>query len=217
MNNNFNLISENNKELRYLMGNLFHMVTHRKEYLNCFSDVEKNQIVKDFYREIFKNNDRDFQDLIILRPKSKILEELKNQVFEFEDRKGISWKFEIEGSKDLEEYLVFKGVYYNLIDKMEIDGLLQIKEDISMFKLYFSSVYKKIELVKQEVDQELIDLTLITEDIDISKLKGIGVKDIIYDVETLNEIVKNHFTKDSSSDIKEVNVPKPENKKRSPK
>lgn len=217
MNNNFSLITENNKAFIRLMGNLFHMVTHRKEYLNCFSDVEKNQIVKDFYREIFKNNDRDFQGFNILRPKSRKLEGPKNQMFEFEDRKGIAWQFEIEGSKHLEEYLVFKGVYYNLIDKMEIDGLLQIKEDISMFKLYFSSIYKKIELVKQEVDQELIDLTLIAEDIDISKLKGVGVKDIIYDIETLNEIVKNNFTKDSSSDIKEVNVPKQENKKRSPK
>lgn len=196
MNNNFNLISENNKEFRCLISNLFHMATHTKEYINKLSNTGKQQVIKDFYKEVFKNNDKDFQGLTILRPKSRKLEPPKNQIFEFEDRNSITWQFEIEGSSDIEEYLVFKGVYYNLIDNMEIDGVLLIKENISIFELYCFGVNKTIELLKQEVDQELIDLTLITEDIDISKLKGVGVKDIIYNIENFSEIVKNHFTKE---------------------
>ena len=39
----------------------------------------------------------------------------------------------------------------------------------------------EVELTKSEIDQDLVDLTFITTDLDISFFKNMKVKDIIYD------------------------------------
>lgn len=199
MNNNFKIILNNNKEFINIMNKLFNKLSNEKEYIYYPSRQENS--IKNFYENLFQENDIDFKKIIVHDPNSVWSREEHNMIIEIEDSNNITWRFEREKgheeSINTKEFLSLKKVYLTVLESDEMDSGLVIERESSSLKFHLSKGYKEIEFTNSEINQELIDLMLVTEDLDISKLKKINVKDIIMDISKMKNLLKQSYSKEN--------------------
>lgn len=194
MNNNFEIILKNNKEFIDILNSVLKNFCDSDRYSIALSVTDKKKIVRTFFEYLFSNLNPNFNDSIKLRNSSKLLENLGKDILKFEDKNGLEWSLEF-----LEEESKFKLLNTLLVVNaridLDIDCTLYFNRELSVIDWYCSKTdsEEKVDFIKQNVDQELIDFNLISRDLDISFLRNIGVNDIIYDLSNLKKIVRDHI------------------------
>lgn len=194
MNNNFEIILKNNKEFIDILNSVLKNFCDSDRYSIALSVTDKKKIVRTFFEYLFSNLNPNFNDSIKLRNSSKLLENLGKDILKFEDKNGLEWSLEF-----LEEESKFKLLNTLLVVNaridLDIDCTLYFNRELSVIDWYCAKTdnEEKVDFIKQNVDQELIDFNLISRDLDISFLRNIGVNDIIYDLSNLKKIVRDHI------------------------
>lgn len=194
MNNNFEIILKNNKEFIDILNSVLKNFCDSDRYSIALSVTDKKKIVRTFFEYLFSNLNPNFNGSIKLRNSSKLLENLGKDILKFEDKNGLEWSLEF-----LEEESKFKLLNTLLVVNaridLDIDCTLYFNRELSVIDWYCAKTdnEEKVDFIKQNVDQELIDFNLISRDLDISFLRNIGVKDIIYDLSNLKKIVRDHI------------------------
>lgn len=194
MNNNFEIILKNNKEFIDILNSVLKNFCDSDRYSIALSVTDKKKIVRTFFEYLFSNLNPNFNDSIKLRNSSKLLENLGKDILKFEDKNGLEWSLEF-----LEEESKFKLLNTLLVVNaridLDIDCTLYFNRELSVIDWYCAKTdnEEKVDFIKQNVDQELIDFNLISRDLDISFLRNIGVNDIIYDLSNLKKIVKDYI------------------------
>lgn len=196
MNNNFEIVLKTNKEFISLMNELFDQLCNSSKYIDYHyyaqSHANSEKLIKEYYEKKLKEHSIDFKRILVHDPNSRWSKEEKNILVELDDLNSITWQFEIE-----KKVMNFKKVFLTLLESDKMDAGLVIEEDSSKLNLYLSGVYKEFELITQEVNQELIDLILVTEDLEVPELKKINVKDIIINISNMKKVVKQFNNKEN--------------------
>lgn len=188
----FNIILKNNEEFISYIDDTFQKVFDLFSEKKIKQSLNQLDFINKFYHDLFDLKKEHVKGFMFsytgfVNKTNGLIENYG--LLSIEDINSVRWSFkvpinEIKQKVELKEVIcVFKPI-----------TLLKISENKSTIEIWKNNInrFKELELgLNEKINQEYIDLILINEDLNISGLLELDLKNIIYPISKINQLSNN--------------------------